>query len=104
MTLAAMEMDQVIDKKPLVFFLRGKQPDVRLRVFDDEYHVHSQTLKDCSAYFYKFLDSPEKQGRVSSTFRFKYEWVTRVDDDGSWSLESVGFGNVCLHLRFSLEL
>ncbi|TVY85651.1 hypothetical protein LAWI1_G008232, partial [Lachnellula willkommii] len=69
----------------------------RLVVFDQEFHVHSVVLKLYSAFFRKFLDSPDKataaaaaaaganhpsiaspQSIVSS--KFKYEWVTKLDE------------------------
>lgn len=91
-----MEVDNTAEKKPITFFKRGDIADVRLRVFDDEYHVHSSKLKECSQYFFKFLDSHDKQNKVSPTARFRYEWVTRVDEDGTWSLECAGLENVSL--------
>jgi hypothetical protein len=45
---------------PVVFQSPGLQPDVRLTVFDKEFHVHSVLLKLHSAFFRKFLDSPDK--------------------------------------------
>jgi hypothetical protein len=59
---------------------------VRLRVFDTEFHVHSSALKLSSAFSRKFLDSPSKLQASSSTFF--YEWITKVDEDGSWALVS----------------
>ncbi|CAG8955889.1 hypothetical protein HYFRA_00008739 [Hymenoscyphus fraxineus] len=72
---------------PIIFRLPHKTPDVRLVVFDQEYHVHSTILKLYSNYFRKFLDSPDKPGSSPSSL-FKYEYVTVVDDDGIWALES----------------
>ncbi|TVY18351.1 hypothetical protein LARI1_G004430 [Lachnellula arida] len=78
---------------PIVFQSPGLQPDVRLVVFDQEFHVHSVVLKLYSAFFRKFLDSPDKAtaaagARHSSTAllesitpsKFKYEWVTKFDE------------------------
>ncbi|TVY89680.1 hypothetical protein LAWI1_G003077 [Lachnellula willkommii] len=66
---------------------RGLQPDMILRVFRWEFHVHSITMKSHSAFFRKFLDSPDKPSLKFSAFTaFKYEWDTQVDKDGSWSL------------------
>ncbi|CAG8959314.1 hypothetical protein HYFRA_00013084 [Hymenoscyphus fraxineus] len=87
-------------KTPIIFQAPGLQPDIRLKVFDNEFIAHSQILKLYSAFFRKFLDSPDKQlnhdvqahdrsrgmdGHVDNG-KFKYEWVTEVDDDGTWSL------------------
>jgi len=61
--------------------------DVRLRVFDVEFHVHSTILKLHSAFFFKFLDSADKRpADTVAPGSFKYEWITKIDEDGSWSL------------------
>lgn len=75
---------------PIVLVSRGPC-DARLIVFDQEYHVHSDVLKLQSEYFFKFLDSPDKENLPSTETRFKYEWVTKVDDDGEgWMLTCAG--------------
>ncbi|RDW76122.1 hypothetical protein BP5796_06943 [Coleophoma crateriformis] len=70
----------------------GLQPDLRLEVFDsDEFHVHSTIMKLHSAFFRRFLDSPDKTADPSMPVRrgaFKYNWITKVDEDGSWALVS----------------
>lgn len=79
---------------PIVFQSPGIQPDVRLKVFNTEFHVHSTILKLYSAFFRKFLDSPDKAQVTAepanlsistrmpiAPTRFKYEWVTKMDDD-----------------------
>ena len=72
--------------------------DVRLRCFDTEFHVHSVILKLYSAFFAKFLDSPDKaHPQTVPVGRFKYEWVSKVDDDGSWGFEAVKPGEVRTH-------
>ncbi|CAG8979713.1 hypothetical protein HYALB_00013403 [Hymenoscyphus albidus] len=87
-------------KTPITFQAPGLQPDIRLKVFDDEFIAHSLMLKLYSAFFRKFLDSSDKQpnhdvqahdrsgGMDShvSNGTFKYEWVTEINDDGTWSL------------------
>lgn len=88
--------------KPTVFFARGYEPDVRLHVLDRAvYHVYSVILKLHSNFFFKFLD--EKQAAVATSAsgtigsgngQFKYEWVTQVDKDRTWSLVSAGGGKV----------
>ncbi|TVY78170.1 hypothetical protein LSUE1_G004185 [Lachnellula suecica] len=68
---------------------RGLEPDMIIRVFRWEYHVHSITMKTHSAFFRKFLDSPDKVAAksINTMFsKFKYEWETKVDTDGTWSL------------------
>lgn len=71
---------------PVVFKSPGLQPDVRLKVFDTDFHVHSVVLKLHSNYFRRFLDAPDKpEGPASPLFR--YEYSTVVDEDGTWALE-----------------
>jgi hypothetical protein len=61
--------------------------DTCLTVFDQEYHVHSAILQLHSAFYFKFLDSPDKQlSTASSTGASMYQWVTEIDSDGSWAL------------------
>lgn len=99
--------------KPIVFSTPGYQPDVRLVVFDQEFHVHSILLKLHSAYFRKFLDSPDKAPKVTNAVSagategigsttadssrislkgpqgsYKYHWVSKIDGDdrSSWYL------------------
>ncbi|KAI9047751.1 hypothetical protein LZ554_008461 [Drepanopeziza brunnea f. sp. 'monogermtubi'] len=73
--------------KSIVLSARGLTHDVILRVFDTELHVHSIILKQQSAFFFKFLDSPDKASLPAPNGPYAYEWVTKIDDDGkSWSL------------------
>jgi hypothetical protein len=80
----------------VTFNVRGQaKEDVRLRVFRTEYHVHSWILKMHSAFFFKFLDSPDKDhSRPTPAGGFKYEWITKVDDDGTWGLVAKDDRNV----------
>jgi hypothetical protein len=86
-------------KSPMVFQTPDLKPDVSLRVFDFEFHVHSVLLKLHSAFFRKFLDSPDKTALQSPgnletppavvnfyTDKFKYDWVTEVDGYTTWHL------------------
>ncbi|KAL2063616.1 hypothetical protein VTL71DRAFT_5421 [Oculimacula yallundae] len=82
-------MTPVAPRSPIVFKVRCLEPDIRLRVFHTEFHVSSVILKMNSAFFAKYLDSPDKPTMESSTPEFKYEWASRVDRDGSWSLHAV---------------
>jgi hypothetical protein len=51
--------------------------------------VHSVLLKMYSAFFRKFLDSPDKEQTTNGvTGAFQYEWVTKVDEDGDWHFVS----------------
>ena len=70
----------------LVFNVPGIQPDVRLKVFALEFHVHSTILRTHSALFRVFLDSSEKCP-ASPSAQFSYDYISVVDDDGVWGLE-----------------
>jgi hypothetical protein len=79
--------DEPAMPRTVVFAARGLESDVRLRVFNTDFYVHSTMLKLHSAFFFKFLDSPDKPptGPVGPR-DFKYKWITKIDEDGSWSL------------------
>lgn len=81
---------------PQVFRNPGLVHDTRLKICDQEFHVHSVILKLYSNYFRKFLDSPEKatQAVSQSGSAFKYEYVAVVDEDGIWALEPLA--SVCI--------
>ncbi|KAH9215140.1 hypothetical protein DL95DRAFT_461401 [Leptodontidium sp. 2 PMI_412] len=123
---------------PIVFSTPGLKPDTRLTVFEQEFQVHSLVLKLHSAFFRKFLDSPDKApnngiagpangsantntssstnagtaiaaaansapstlskpsstdftsfgtfGVASIGQPFKYDWITKIDEEGKWHL------------------
>lgn len=71
----------------MVFALPGLETDTRLEVFGVEVHVSSIIPKLGSKYFRKFLDSADKVAPPASS-PFRYEYVTVVDDDGTWGLEA----------------
>jgi hypothetical protein len=73
------------DVLTVVFTIPRKYPDTRFRVFDQEFLVYSPTLRLHSEFFRIFLDSLEKT-ESSRLGRYCYDWVTLVDDDGTWSL------------------
>ncbi|PQE22580.1 hypothetical protein CJF31_00001490 [Rutstroemia sp. NJR-2017a BVV2] len=80
--------DKLKPTSPVVFQLATHPPDVKLKIFDDlEFHAHSTILKKQSAFFRAFMDSPDK--RLPLTGEWKYEWVSVVDDDGTWSLVDI---------------
>jgi hypothetical protein len=73
---------------PVIFKSRNLKPDVRLKVFGKEFHVHSVVLKMHSTYFLKLIEPVEnRQSTTSSSIRFPYEYISIADDDGEWSLE-----------------
>lgn len=85
--------------KTIVLTARGLESDVRLHVLNYTiFHVYSVVLKMNSAFFFKFLDSAEKTTLQAVTApisgRFKHDWVTKVDDDGTWSLIAATDGKV----------
>jgi hypothetical protein len=81
---------------PVVFNARGMTLDVRITVFETVFHVHSQILKLHSYFFLTFFDSADKKvdkraagGQSDATF--KYEWITKIVDEGKdWQLVSKG--------------
>jgi hypothetical protein len=78
-----------IEKKPVIFTSPGTQPDVRLRVFDQDFLVSSDLLKINSAFFRKFLEP--SGGKVpGSSEIYQYEWYTCIDESDSncWSLSN----------------
>jgi hypothetical protein len=86
---------------PVIFKARGMTADVQITVFDTVFYVHSQILKLHSHFFFTFFDSADKKvtkraaGGQSDT-TFKYEWVTKIVDNGEdWQLVSKG-ANVSL--------
>jgi hypothetical protein len=70
----------------IVFKSPGLKPDSWLNVFSQEFHAHSAVLKLYSAFFRTFLDSPDKTPAPASAL-FQYDYVSVVDDDGTWGLE-----------------
>jgi len=106
------------DPTPIVFAVRGLKPDTRLKVFSQEYvdysfkfiviencadlryrfHVHSMILKQHSNWFFKFMDSVDKVDNAPTQGLFAYEYVTKVDDDVTWSLGAASDLKVCVFL------
>jgi hypothetical protein len=73
------------------------KPDVCLEVFGTEFHVHLVVLKLHSHFFYTFFDSADKSS-TGVGGAFKYEWVTKVVDDGmDWQLVCKGQNVSCFH-------
>ncbi|KAL2063703.1 hypothetical protein VTL71DRAFT_5508 [Oculimacula yallundae] len=72
---------------PRTFTAPGMKTDVRIRVFDREFHCHSVVLRLYSAFFRTFLDSAEKQS-MNGESQFRYDYVSVTDPDGGWGLEA----------------
>ncbi|PVH82195.1 hypothetical protein DL98DRAFT_653535 [Cadophora sp. DSE1049] len=67
--------------RPIVFISPGSRPDVRFKVFKDEYHQHSAILRYHSNFFRQFLDSPDKRaGPASSSFCYEYLSISQQPD------------------------
>lgn len=65
-----------------MFVTGGAKPDVRIFVFDQEFHVSSGALKLHSAFFRKFLEpSGGIQPSSSAPSVFKSDWYTQIDTD-----------------------
>lgn len=75
-------------ESPFAFRTTGNlEHDMRINVFGQEFLVHSCLMKAHSAFFAKFLDSSDKAGKAAGSGRYRYEWLTKVDDDGKdWYL------------------
>ncbi|KAG4441309.1 hypothetical protein IFR05_003237 [Cadophora sp. M221] len=70
---------------PIIFEARGMgPPDMRIIAMGVEYHVHSTLMRMHMNFFDVFLDSADKAPIVGGLFR--YEWVTLIDHDGTWSV------------------
>lgn len=83
---------------PTVYHARGLVVDTRLHVLDvGIYHVSSVVLKLNSRFFDRFNNSPDKADAMPIQGGLQYEWATKYDTDGTWSLVAVKDGNV----RFS---
>lgn len=87
-TINAATADPQTEPEVIKFTSPGLKTDMRLKVLDREYHVHSTILHLYSAFFRAFLDSPDKT--VPASTEFAYEWVTMYDADG--------FGGIWLQL------
>lgn len=73
---------------PIVFTSPGLKADVRINALGQDYHVHSIILKLYSAFFRRFLDSPDKElPPILASFRYEYSSV--LDDDAAADLKWV---------------
>lgn len=72
---------------PVAFRASGMQADVRIRIFEREFHVHSIVLRLYSAFFRTSLDSADKGESGSERGSWRYDYVSVMDPDGGWGLE-----------------
>jgi hypothetical protein len=75
-------------KDPIVFGIPGEGVDTSITVFEQVYHVSSMALKMHTMYFQKFLDPSNGAGNKFLSGRFKYNWFTKVEEDGFWVISS----------------
>lgn len=67
----------------------NQERDTKITVFNKVFHVHSTILKEKSLFFETFMDLPERPKTPEShPEKFKYDYVTVEDRDGSWGLEA----------------
>jgi hypothetical protein len=57
--------------------------EIYFKVFDQEFHVNSLTLKKQSGFFRAFLDPSGGKLANSTQPAFNSEWFAKVDDDGT---------------------
>lgn len=75
-------------KPPIIFKSPGMKPDIYFKVFNQEFHVTSMVLKLTCGFFRTFLDPSGGKLPKSTQPAFASEWLTRIDDDGTWELSS----------------
>lgn len=84
-----------IPRAPIVFASPGLDIDVRIVVFDEEYHVHSTILKLNSAWFRTSIGRIDRGTPKIPVSEFKYDYVSVLDKDGIWGLEIAAEADVC---------
>ena len=89
---------QGIASNPIVFAASGFKPDVRIKVFEREFHVHSIVLKLHSAFFRMLFESDDRVPPASEE-TFQYDYISIPDVNGGWELEIAT--EVFLSLPFS---
>ncbi|PBP24241.1 hypothetical protein BUE80_DR004880 [Diplocarpon rosae] len=81
------------DNSPIIFSTPGLKPDTLLVVLGQEFHVHSLLLKLHSAFFRKFLDSPDKTICSASTGSVENA-APRAPSSFTFSVEISAFHNL----------
>ena len=79
-------------------------PDACITVFNKGFHVHSQILQEYIPFFRKFLTSADKAGQPLPASGFKYDWITKVDEDGKGWGPVNNDSKVCSHSACVLSL
>ncbi|KAK0104412.1 hypothetical protein ONS95_004705 [Cadophora gregata] len=73
---------------PIIFTTLKNEPDTRIFVFNQEFHVSAEPLRMNSAFFEKAFDPCNGKELVSSSPQFKSDWYTTLDKDVGWVLTS----------------
>ncbi|KAL2063640.1 hypothetical protein VTL71DRAFT_5445 [Oculimacula yallundae] len=73
---------------PIIFTTGKHKADVRMFVFDSEYHVYSGVLKMNAAFFEAMLEPTGGIQPTSTSPLFKSDWHTTLDSDLGWVLSS----------------
>ncbi|KAH9215135.1 hypothetical protein DL95DRAFT_408730 [Leptodontidium sp. 2 PMI_412] len=83
---------------PIIFTTARHKPDIRMFVFDQEFHVYSGMLKMNSAFFETMLEPSGGIQPTSTSPLFKSDWYTTLDKDLGWVLS---FDLKCKHKDLS---
>jgi hypothetical protein len=104
---------------PITFTRFGFEPDLRLYVFNKEFHVDSEILKLYSSHFRSLLDPSSTHNTSSTSPDFHSDWYTSIgfyDQKSSWSLSPDTFVRpfgqpslilhifICSHVQFERML
>jgi hypothetical protein len=73
---------------PIIFESPGQAVDTSIIVFNQEFQVSSVRLKANTMYFQKFLDPSNGSTNKNCSSKFKYQWYTKVENDGWWCISS----------------
>jgi hypothetical protein len=87
-------------QQPIIFGIPGEAVDTSIKVFDQEFQVSSMALKMHTMYFQKFLEPSNGAGNKCLTRRFKYNWYTKIEEDGQWVISSAPEVNSSPTTRF----
>ncbi|KAH7319449.1 hypothetical protein BKA65DRAFT_569816 [Rhexocercosporidium sp. MPI-PUGE-AT-0058] len=83
---------------PIIFTTARQKPDVRMFVFNQEFHVYSGVLKMNAAFFETMLEPSGGMKPRSTSPLFKSDWFTALDADLGWVLS---FDHKCKHENLS---
>ncbi|KAG4436033.1 hypothetical protein IFR05_008465 [Cadophora sp. M221] len=81
-------MDSNLRCSPIIFTTPRHKPDIRMFVFDQDFHVYSGLLKVHAAFFETMLEPSGGIIPTSTSPLFKSDWYTTLDKDLGWVLSS----------------